>query len=69
MRVRLPEGAARKARVKSSRPKELIRCPQCGSFRLSPEIAFIGGAKYVCSDCGFQGSFVVKGEPGSEGGP
>lgn len=69
MRVRLPEGASRKARARAPRPHEIIRCPQCSSHRLSPEIAFIGGAKYLCSDCGFQGSFVVTGEPGREGAP
>jgi len=30
-------------------------------------MAFIGGANYLCRDCGFQGAFVVKGEPESDG--
>lgn len=70
MRVKLPDGAARRPRT--APPKEIIRCPSCGSHRLFPEIAFIGGAKYLCDDCGFRGSFVVKGiEPSgpAEGGP
>ena len=67
MRVKLPEGTARKPRTKAERPHETIRCPQCGSHRLSPQMAFIGGANYLCRDCGFQGAFVVKGEPESDG--
>ena len=67
MRVKMPAGTARKPREKAERPRETIRCPKCGSHRLSPEIAFIGGANYLCRDCGYQGAFVVKGEPESEG--
>jgi len=58
MKVRLPEGAKR-APPAPARQREAIRCPTCGSFRLSAEIAFIGGAKYLCADCGYQGAFVV----------
>ena len=63
MKVRLPEGAKR-APPAPARQREAIRCPTCGSFRLSAEIAFIGGAKYLCADCGFQGAFVVTGDTG-----
>jgi len=70
VRVKLPEGAAR--RPHGAPPKDIIRCPSCGSHRLFPEIAFIGGAKYLCDDCGYRGSLVVTGMKGNEppeGGP
>jgi DNA-directed RNA polymerase subunit RPC12/RpoP len=69
LKVRMPEGAVRAPRRKPERSREIIRCPTCGSYRLSPEIAFIGGAKYLCRDCGYRGSFVLKGDPGKEAPP
>ena len=70
MKVKLPPGAARRPR--GAPAKEIIQCPSCGSHRLFPEIAFIGGAKYLCADCGYRGSFVVTGmerKGPQEGGP
>lgn len=65
MKVRLPEGTKRSA-PSPSRPRQAIRCPKCGSHRLSAEIAFIGGAKYLCADCGYQGAFVVTEDAAKE---
>jgi len=61
VRVRLPEGAARRPRNPAPPRRDPIQCPTCGSVRLEAEIAFIGGARYVCNDCGFRGAFVVSG--------
>jgi len=74
MRVRLPEGTQRPAAGRAPRKRGLIRCPQCHSHRLSAEMAFIGGAKYHCADCGFRGALVVTDDaegapgPGDSGG-
>jgi DNA-directed RNA polymerase subunit RPC12/RpoP len=67
VKVRLPPGTTRASRTVPA--KEVIRCPSCGSYRLVPEIAFIGGAKYLCQDCGFRGSFVVTGMGRGGGSP
>lgn len=68
MKVRLPDGADRTHAQRTHRKRGLIRCPQCRSHRLSAEMAFIGGAKYHCSDCGFRGAFVVTDDEEPEGG-
>lgn len=72
MKVRLPEGAKRAPAGRAPRKRGLIRCPQCRSHRLSAEMAFIGGAKYHCADCGFRGALVVtdddEGAPGGDPG-
>ncbi len=59
MKVRLPDGAHRNDGARKPRKRGLIRCPQCRSHRLSHEMAFIGGAKYICHDCGFRGALVI----------
>ena len=60
MKVHLPDGAKRPDSPPAPRRRGLIRCPQCNSHRLSHEMAFIGGAKYYCADCGFRGALVVS---------
>jgi DNA-directed RNA polymerase subunit RPC12/RpoP len=55
----MPAGKERAREPPAARRRGVIRCPQCRSHRLSHEMAFIGGAKYYCADCGFRGALVV----------
>ena len=61
MKVRLPEGAVRKARATTRPRRQAVLCPRCGSHRVAADLGFIDGARYLCKDCGFRGAFVVTG--------
>jgi hypothetical protein len=61
VKVRLPAGEVRRPPTPAHAPREAIRCPNCGSPRVEPFLAFIDGARFFCKDCGFRGPLVVTG--------
>ncbi len=57
--VNLPVTAGGHLDIMKKKDK-VLKCPNCGSKKISPEAGFVTGYKYHCPDCDYVGPLVVE---------